>query len=102
MGSRPILIVVEREGSVSLHRHIGPVVAGARQQHVPEQRLDGRLAHQAHEEELLDHRGRDDTQRRQAQQEPPETVGLVRVLIPHILLQGTLRLFLDAFHMSHI
>lgn len=65
-GSRPVLVVVERQRSVSLHRHVGPVVAGARQQHVPKQGLDGRLAHQAHEEELLDHGRRDDAQRRQA------------------------------------
>lgn len=33
--SRPVLVVVEGEGSLALHGgHVGPVVAGARQQHV--------------------------------------------------------------------
>lgn len=38
----------------SLKRHVGPVERAAGHQHVADQRLDGRLAHQANEEELLD------------------------------------------------
>lgn len=55
--SGPVLIVVEGERSFPLHcRHVGPVVAGARQQHVTEQCLDGGLPHQAHKKQLLNDR----------------------------------------------
>lgn len=62
VGSGSVLVVVEGDGTVPLHRHVGPVVAGARQQHVPQEGLDGGLAHQTHEEELLDDGRGDDAQ----------------------------------------
>lgn len=101
--SGPVLVVVEGDGPVALHRgHVGPVVAGARQQHVTQQRLDGRLSHQAHKEQLLDDRRGDNAQRGQAQEQAAKAVGLAGVLVPHILLQGTLGLLLDALHVRHV
>lgn len=101
--SGSILIVVEGDRPLALHSgHVGPVVAGARQQHVTEQRFDGRLAHQADEEQLLDDRRGDDAQGRQSQEEPPESVWLAGVLVPDIFLQGALGFFLDAFNVSNV
>lgn len=101
--SGPVLVVVEGDGAVALHGgHVGPVVAGAREQHVAEQRLDGRLAHQADEKQLLDDRRGDDAQGGQAQEEASEAVGLARVLVPYIFLQGALGLLLDALHVGHV
>lgn len=101
--SGSVLVVVEGDGALALHGgHVGPVVAGARQQHVAQQRLDGRLAHQAHEEQLLDDRRGDDAQGGQPQEEPSEAVGLAGVLVPHVLLQGALGFFLDAFDVGDV
>lgn len=101
--SGPVLIVVEGNGSLALDsRHVGPVVAGAGEQHVAKQRLDGCLAYQANEKQLLDDRGGDDAQGGQAEEETPEAVWLAGVLVPYILLQSALRLLLDALHMGNI
>lgn len=101
--SGSILVVVEGERPLALHRgHVGPVVAGARQQHVTEQRFNGRLAHQADKEQLLNDRRGDDAQRRQSQEEPPKPVWLAGVLVPYIFLQGALGFFLDAFNVGDI
>lgn len=101
--SGSILIVVEGEGPLALHsRHVGPVVAGPREQHIPEQCLNGRLAHQAHEKQLLDDRRGDDAQRGQAEKEASKSVRLAGILVPHIFLESTLGLLLDALHMGDI
>jgi len=101
--SGPVLVVVEGDGPVALHGgHVGPVVAGARQQHVAQQRLDGRLAHQADEEQLLDDRRGHDAQGGQAEEQAAEAVGLAGVLVPHVLLQGALGLLLDALHVGDV
>lgn len=73
-------------GGALLEGHVGPAEAASRQQHVPDQCLDGRLPHQADEEKLLDDRRGDGAERRQAEQELPKAVGLVGILTPHILL----------------
>lgn len=85
-----------------LNGHVRPAEAAPRQQHVPYQRLDGRLTHQTHEEKLLyDGRG-DGAERRQAKQQLPEPVELVGVLTPDVLLQSALGLLLEAFHVGHV
>lgn len=81
---------------------IGPVEAVAAQQHVPDERLDRRLAHQPHEEELLDHLRRDRAQGRQSQQQLAEPRRLVRILRPAVLLQRALRLLLEGLDVRHV
>lgn len=73
-------------GGGLLEGHVGPAEAASRQQHVPDQRLDGGFPHQPDEEKLLDDRRRDGAEGRQAEQQLPEAVGLVGILTPHILL----------------
>ena len=89
-------------GCLSLDGHVRPVEGPAAQQHVTDERLDGRLAHQAHEEELLDHLRRHGAEGGQAQQELAEAGGLVGVLAAYVLLQGALRLLLDALDVGHV
>lgn len=92
-----------RPGPVqSLARAVGPVEGTSRQQHVSDQRLDGCLAHQAHEEQLGDEGGGDGTQGRQPQQQTPKALGLRRVLGPHILSEGHLGLLLQALHVRWV
>ena len=67
----------------------------ARQEHVPYERLDGSLAHQADKEELFYHRGGDGPEGGQPEQELPKPGGLVGVLGPAVLFQGALRLLLQ-------
>lgn len=86
----------------SLARAVGPVEGTSRQQHVSDQCLDGRLAHQAHEEELGDEGGGNCTKGREPKQQAPEALGLGRVLGPHILGEGHLRLLLQALHMCWV
>lgn len=94
---------MEGDGSLALHGgHVGPVVAGAREQHVTKQCLDGRLAYQAHEKQLLNDRRGDDAQGGQAEEEASKAVWLAGVLVPYVLLQGALRLLLDALHVGNI
>ena len=101
--SGPVLVVVEGDGPLALHGgHVWPVVAGAREQHVTQQCLDGRLSHQANEEQLLDDRGGDDAQGGQAEEETSEAVRLAGVLVPYVLLQGALGLLLDALHVGNV
>lgn len=87
---------------VSHGAHVGPGKGAAAEQHVPDQRLDRRLAHQPHEEELLDHLRADGAQRRQPQQQLAEARRLVRVLGAAVLLQGALRLFLQTFDVTDV
>lgn len=85
------------------HRgYVRPIEAVAAQQHVPNKRLDRRLAYQPHEEELLDNLRRDRAQRRQSQQQLAEPRWLVRILGPAVLLQGALRLFLKGLDVRHV
>jgi hypothetical protein len=87
---------------VSHGAHVGPGEGAAAEQHVPDERLDGRLAHQPHEEELLDDRRADRAQRRQPQQQLAEARRLVGVLGAAVLLQGALRLLLQTFDVTHV
>lgn len=94
---------MEGDRPLALHGgHVGPVVAGAREQHVAKQCLDGRLPYQANEKQLLNDGRGDNAQGGQAEEEPSKAVWLTWVLVPYILLQGTLGLLLDALHMSNI
>lgn len=87
---------------VSHRGHVGPVEAASAEQHVPDQRLDRRFPDQAHEEQLLDHLGRDRPQGGQPQQQLAESRRLVRVLGPAVLLERALRLLLKRFDVSHV
>lgn len=101
--SGPVLVVVEGDGPLALHGgHVGPVVAGAREQHIAEQCLDGCLAHKANEKQLLDDRRGDDAQGWKAKEKTSKAVGLAGVLVPYVLLQGALGLLLDALHMGNV
>lgn len=94
---------MEGDGPLALHSgHVGPVVAGAREQHVAEQRLDGCFADQADEKQLLDDRRGDYAQGGQAEEETSKAVWLAGVLVPYILLQGALGLLLDALHVGNV
>ena len=78
----------------SAHRGAGPLEGVAREEHVPDQGLDGRLADQPDKEQLLYHWGGDSPEGGQPQQKLAEPGGLVGILRPTVLLQGTLGLFL--------
>lgn len=104
---RPVLgakatVTASNPRLLSLHGDVGPVEAGPGKEHVSNQRLDGGLAYQAHKEELLDDRGGDDAQRGEAEKEAPKSAGLVGVLVPDVLFQGTLGLLLDVLHMAQV
>ena len=93
----------KRNGDGVLHGgHVGPVEVGAAEEHVSDERLDGRLADQPDEEELFDDLRADGAQRRQPQQQFAETRRLVGVLRPAVLLQRTLRLLLQTLDVAHV
>lgn len=69
-----------------LNRHVRPVEATPRQQHVPYQSFYGGFPHQTDEEKLLYDRRGDGAEGRQAEQQLPKPVRLVGILAPHILL----------------
>lgn len=81
---------------------VRPAEAAAAEQHVPDERLDGRLAHQPDEEQLLDDLRADRAQRRQPEQQLAEPDRLVGVLRPAVLLQGALRLLLQRLDVRHV
>ena len=85
-----------------LNRHIRPVEWAAAEQHVSDERLDRRLADEAHEEQLLDHLRRDGAQRRQPQKQLAEARGLTGILRPDVLFQRALWLLLDRLHVSDV
>lgn len=94
---------MERDRSLSLYcGHVGPVVAGAREQHVTEERLNWSLADEAHKKQLFDDWRGDNAQGRQAEEEASKAVRLAGVLVSYILLQSTLRLLLDALHVGDV
>ena len=70
--------------------HVGPVEAAAAEEHVSDERLDGRLADESHEEELFDDLRTDAAQRRHAQQQFAESRRLVGVLRAYVLFEGAL------------
>ena len=61
-----------------------------REEHVPDEGLDRRLAHEAHEEQLLYDGGRHRPEGGQSQQQLSKPRGLVGVVVPAVLLKGTL------------
>jgi hypothetical protein len=81
--------------AVSGHATARPLEAVARYQHVPDEGLDGRLADEPDEEELLDDGGGDGAEGGEAQQQLAEPGGLVGILGAAVLLQGALRLLLQ-------
>lgn len=70
--------------------YVRPAETAAAQQHVSDERLDGRLAHQSDEEQLFDHLRADCAQRRQPQQQLAEPDRLIGILRPTVLFQGAL------------
>ena len=64
-------------------------------QHVLDHRLDGDLAHEPHEEQLLNDGGGHGPEGGQSEQQLAEPGGLVGVLGPAVLLQRALRLLLQ-------
>lgn len=94
---------MEGDGPLALYGgHVGPVVAGTREQHVAKQCFDRCLANQPNKKQLLDDRRRDDAQGGQAEEETSKAVWLAGVLVPYILLQGALGLLLDALHVGNV
>ena len=61
-----------------------------REEHVPDEGLDRRLAHEAHEEQLLYDGRRHRPEGGQSQQQFPEPRGLVGVVVPAVLLERAL------------
>jgi len=86
----------------SLYGHVGPVEGSAAEQHVPDERVDRRLADESDEEELLDDLRRDGAQRRQPQQQLAEARRLSGVLRPHVLLERALRLLLQVLDVRRV
>lgn len=86
----------------SLSWCVGPADRAPWQLHVSDQRLDGRLAHQPHEEELGDEAGWHGTQSRETQQQAAKALRLVGVLQPLVLCQGNLCLFLQGLYMCRV
>lgn len=82
--------------------YVRPAETAAAQQHVPDERFDGRLAHQPDEEQLLDYLRADRAQRRQPEQQFAEPNRLVRILRPAVLFQGALRLLLQRLDVRHV
>ena len=79
-----------------------PLEGVAREEHVPDEGLDGSLAHQSDEEELLYHRGGHGPEGGQSEQQLAEPGGLVGVLGPAVLLQRALRLLLQLLHHGRV
>jgi len=82
--------------------YVRPAEAAAAEQHVPDERLDGRLAHQSDEEQLLYDLRADRAQGRQPEQQFAEPDRLVGILRPAVLLQRALRLFLQRLDVRHV
>ena len=61
-----------------------------REEHVPDEGLDRRLAHQSHKEELLNDGGRHRPEGGQSQQQLPKSRRLVGVVVPAVLLERAL------------
>ena len=73
-----------------LDGHVGPVERAATEQHVTYERVDGRLADQSYEEQLLDDVRGHGAQRRQSQQQLAEPCRLSWILRPDVVLESTL------------
>ena len=80
--------------AVAGHR-VGPLEAVARQQHVPDEGLYGRLADQPNEEELFYHRRGYSSQGGEPEQQLAEPCRLVGILTTAVLLQRALGLLLE-------
>lgn len=85
-----------------LSRCVRPADGASRELHVPDKRLDWRLAYQPHEEELRDEVGGNGSQGRQSQQESAEALGLTRILYALVLSQGHLCFLLQALDVCRI
>ena len=88
--------------AVARHRRRRPLEAWAGQQHVPYQGLDGGLADEPHEEELLDDGGGDCAEGGESEQQLSKPGWLVRVLGAAVLLQRALRLLLQLLHNARV
>lgn len=81
---------------------IRPADGASGELHVTDQRLDGGLSYQAHEEELGDETGRNGAQGREAEEQAAEALRLTRVLHPLVLRQSHLSLLLQRFHVDWV
>lgn len=86
----------------SLKRHVGPIEGTAGEKHVPDEGLDGCLADEPDEEELLDDLRADGPQRGKPQKELAEACRLVGVLGPAVLFQCALAFFLQALDVGDV
>ena len=85
----------ERHGLLLDGGHVGrPAERSAAEQHISDESVDGRLADETHEEQLLDDLRGDGAQRRQAQQQLAEARRLRGVLRADVVLERALRLLL--------
>lgn len=107
-GGFPLVLVVThtrrrpRPPGGLLSRDIRPADGASGELHVTDQRLDGCLSDQAHEEELRDEVGGNGAQCGEAQEQPPETLRLIQVLHPLVLGQGHLSLLLQRLHVDWV
>lgn len=85
-----------------LSRHVWPADGASRELHVPDKRLNGRLANQPHEEELRDEAGGNGSQGGQSQQESAEALRLTWILPALVLGQGHLCFLLQALDVRRI
>lgn len=77
-----------------LSGHIRPPDGASGELHVPDERFDGRLAHQPHKEELGDEVGGHGPQGGEAEKKSAKTLGLTRILHALVLGQGYLSFLL--------
>lgn len=90
------------DGQGLLSRDVRPADGAAGELHVSDQRLDGRLPHQPHEEELRDEVGGNGAQGRKAQQQAAEALRLAGVLHALVLSQGHLSLLLQRLNVDRV
>ena len=86
----------------SLPRDVRPANGAPRELHVPDEGLDGCLAHQAHKEQLGDEVGGHGPEGRQAEEQTAEALGLTRVLHPLVLHQSHLGLLLQRLYVDGV
>lgn len=85
-----------------LSGHVWPADGATGELHVPDKRLDRRLANQAHEEELRDEVGGHGSQGGQTEQKPAKALGLTRILHALVLSQSHLNFLLQALDVCRI
>lgn len=85
-----------------LTRDVGPADGASGELHVADERLNGCLAHQTHEEELGDEVGGHRTEGGQAEEQAAEALRLTWVLHPLVFCQSHLGLLLQRLHVDRV